>query len=93
MQAFVLVLHERPDLDGVAAAYLAIAYLTTGQFPPGAKDLADYVDRANEGSLGISQANFYSLKAALHSWPRNCCAATGTATTNVGRNMSVAVWT
>ncbi len=62
---FVLVLHERPDLDGIAAAYLAIAYLCTGQFPPGAKELTEYVDRANEGSIGISQANPYSLYAAF----------------------------
>ncbi len=77
---FVLVLHERPDLDGLAAAYLAAAYLATGAFPPGAKELAAYVDRFNAGSIGITQANPYSLCTALqqlarkllhHSWNSN----------------------
>jgi serine/threonine protein kinase len=77
---FTVVLHEQPDLDGLAAAYLSIAYLTTGAFPPGAEVLARYVDRVDDGSLGMSLANPFSLYAAFkclanrllrHSWNSN----------------------
>jgi hypothetical protein len=61
---FTVVLHERPDLDSVAASFLAIAYLTNGQFPPGAAGLADYVDRVDAGSLGLTLANPFSLYSA-----------------------------
>src|SRR4051812_8741168 len=40
---FTVWLHERPDLDCVATAYLARAYLCRGGFPPGAEALARYV--------------------------------------------------
>src|SRR5262249_36399175 len=63
--AFTLVLHEQPDLDGVAASALAIAYLTTGTFPPGAEALVRYIDKVDDGSLGMSLANPYSLYAAF----------------------------
>src|SRR5262249_44806207 len=36
---FTVVTHERPDLDSVAAAYLALARLASGRFPPGAEAL------------------------------------------------------
>lgn len=74
---FTLVLHEQPDLDGVASAYLVRALLTTGSFPPGAEALARYVDKVDEGSLGMNQNNPFSLYAgyyqlvnrlARHSW-------------------------
>lgn len=61
---FFLVLHEKPDLDGLASAYLAITWLTTGSFPAGAEVLARYVDKVDEGSLGMSLANPCSLYAA-----------------------------
>jgi hypothetical protein len=48
----------------VAAAYLALAYLSTGKFPPGAEALARYVDKVDQGSLGMTLANPYSLYAA-----------------------------
>jgi serine/threonine protein kinase len=61
---FVIVLHEKPDLDCLASAYLAIAYLTTGAFPDGAEELAHYVGRVDEGSLGMTLSNPFSLYAA-----------------------------
>lgn len=65
--AFTLVLHEQPDLDGLAAAFLSIAYLCTGTFPPGSEALARYVDKVDEGSLGMTLANPFSLYAAFKS--------------------------
>jgi serine/threonine protein kinase len=76
-QPFTLVLHEWPDLDGVAAAWLAAICLETGTFPPGSTALARYVDKVDEGSLGLSLANPFSLyagylqlvdRAARQSW-------------------------
>jgi hypothetical protein len=61
---FTVVLHERPDLDCVASAFLAVACLTRGQFPPGSEALAGYVARVDEGSLGLSLANLFSLYSA-----------------------------
>ena len=49
---FTIVLHEAPDFDSVASAYLAIALLSTGAFPPGAEALARYADKIDEGSIG-----------------------------------------
>jgi serine/threonine protein kinase len=61
---FTLVLHEHPDLDCVASAYLATAYLTTGSFPTGCEALGRYVDKVDEGALGLTLSNPYSLYAA-----------------------------
>ncbi|MBV8608145.1 MAG: serine/threonine protein kinase, partial [Singulisphaera sp.] len=61
---FTLVLHRQPDLDCVASAYLAVARLTTGAYPEGAEALARYVDRVDEGALGLSLENPASLYAA-----------------------------
>jgi hypothetical protein len=61
---FTLVLHENPDLDAVASAYLAAGYLAVGAFPPGAEALARYVDRVDAGALGMSLSNPFSLYAA-----------------------------
>jgi hypothetical protein len=61
---FTLVLHEKPDLDCLASAYLAIEYLATGAFPEQAETLSRYVDRVDEGSVGLSGANPFSLYAA-----------------------------
>jgi serine/threonine protein kinase len=49
---FTIVLHESPDFDSVASAYLAIALLTTGEFPTGTEALARYADKIDEGSIG-----------------------------------------
>ena len=54
---FTLILHEHPDLDCVASAYLASAYLTTGSFPGAAEALGRYVDKVDEGALGLTLAN------------------------------------
>jgi hypothetical protein len=61
---FVVVLHEAPDLDSVASAYLAVAYLTGGAFPDGAEALARYVERVDDGALGMTLANPFALYAA-----------------------------
>jgi hypothetical protein len=61
---FTIVLHEQPDLDGVAASYLARAYLTTGAFPQGSEALGRYLDLIDQGALGMSLANPFSLYAA-----------------------------
>jgi serine/threonine protein kinase len=62
---FTLVLHEHPDLDCLASAYLATAYLTAGAFPPGAEALARYVGKVDEGGPGFSLANPFTLYAAV----------------------------
>lgn len=62
---FVLVLHERPDLDGIASAYLAAAYLATGRFPEGAEELAHYVDQVNAGAATITPDSLFSPCAAF----------------------------
>jgi hypothetical protein len=61
---FTLVVHEQPDLDCVSSAYLASAYLTTSSFPGGAEALAHYVDKVDEGLLGLTLANPFALYAA-----------------------------
>ena len=61
---FTIVLHEHPDLDCLASAYLAVTYLTTGAFPRGAEKLVGYVDEVDAGYLGHSQDNPHSLYSA-----------------------------
>jgi hypothetical protein len=68
---FTLVLHEHPDLDCVASAYLASAYLTTGSFPGGAEALGRYVDKVDEGALGLTLSNPFALYAAYHRLAHN----------------------
>jgi hypothetical protein len=62
---FTVVVHEHPDLDAVAAAYLALHYLETGGFPEGAAALARYVDHIDAGYPGMSLAAPFSLYAAF----------------------------
>jgi hypothetical protein len=64
-EPFTVVLHERPDLDAVASSFLAIAYLADGRPPPGAGLLARYTDRVDEGALGLTLANPFSLYSAF----------------------------
>jgi serine/threonine protein kinase len=61
---FTIVLHEAPDFDSVASAYLAVALLTTGDFPPGAEALARYSDKIDEGSFGHSLSQPFAPYAA-----------------------------
>jgi hypothetical protein len=68
---FTLVLHEQPDLDCAASAYLASAYLTTGSFPTAAEALGRYVDKVDEGALGLTLANPFSLYAAYNALAHN----------------------
>ena len=53
-----------PDFDSVASAYLAIALLTTGEFPPGTEALTRYADKIDEGSIGHTLSQPFSLYAA-----------------------------
>jgi hypothetical protein len=62
--AFTVVTHEHPDLDAAAAAFLAVEYLATGRYPPGADLLARYVDRVDEGYPGMSLDQPFTLYAA-----------------------------
>ena len=61
---FTIVLHEVPDFDSVASAYLAVALLTTGEFPPGTEALARYADKLVEGSIGHTLSQPFSPYAA-----------------------------
>ncbi len=58
------MLHEAPDFDAVASAYLSIALLTTGGFPPGTEALTRYADKIDEGSIGHTLSQPFSLYAA-----------------------------
>jgi hypothetical protein len=62
---FTVVLHAMPDLDCIASAFLAVAYLAEGAFPEGAEALAHYVAKVDEGSFGLSRDNPFSLYPAL----------------------------
>ncbi|HKI36997.1 MAG TPA: serine/threonine-protein kinase [Gemmataceae bacterium] len=62
---FTIVLHQEPDLDCVASAYLAVAYLTTGTLPEQAARLIDYVDRVDAGESFVSQEQPFTLYAGL----------------------------
>lgn len=62
---FTLVLHESPDLDCVASAYLAWTYLTTGAFPEGGAALADYVDLVDSGAHGVTLERPFTLQCAF----------------------------
>jgi hypothetical protein len=62
---FTVVLHEHPDFDGTAAAFLALAYLETGRFPDGAAALARYADRVDAGYPGFSLACPFTPYAAF----------------------------
>ncbi len=61
---FTIVLLESPDFDAVASAYLAIALLSTGEFPPGAEALARYADKIDEGSIGHTLTHPFAPYAA-----------------------------
>jgi hypothetical protein len=61
---FTIVVHARPDLDCVASAYLATAYLAVQALPPGAEALARYVDLVDAGGPGFTLARPFTLYAA-----------------------------
>ena len=62
-----MVLHREPDLDCLASAYLAMAYLEQRAFPPHAEVLVAYVDLVDQGYLGMSQAYPFALYSADNS--------------------------
>ena len=64
---FTIVLHKDPDLDCVASAFLSVSRLATGAFPDGSEALAHYVDQVDQGYLGMSLENPFSLYSALMS--------------------------
>ena len=61
---FTIVLHEPPDFDAVASAYLAVNLLTNGEFPLGTEALARYADKIDEGSIGHTLSQPFSPYAA-----------------------------
>jgi hypothetical protein len=62
--SFTIVLHEAPDFDSVASPYLAIALLTTGEFPPGTKAVVRYADKIGERSIGQNLSQPFSPYSA-----------------------------
>lgn len=62
---FTLVLHADPDLDCLASAWLAMQLLSTGALPDGAGLLARYVDAVDQGRLGASQDQPFTLYTAF----------------------------
>lgn len=60
-----VVLHEHPDLDCVAASYLAAALLSTGSLPPYADKLAEYLDRVDSGAPMFTLRRPNTLYAAF----------------------------
>ena len=62
--AVTLVLQRWPDLDAVAAAFLAREYLCEGAFPDRAAELVEYVDAINRGESGVTRNNPHSLYCA-----------------------------
>lgn len=62
---FTLVLHADPDLDCLASAWLALQILTTGALPDCASRLARYADAVDQGRLGASQDQPFTLYTAF----------------------------
>ena len=63
---FTIVLHMNPDLDCLASTYLAIAYLEHGTFSRQAEALVAYIDQVDQGYLGASHENPFSLYSAYN---------------------------
>jgi hypothetical protein len=61
---FTIVLHHYPDLDAAAATYLAMHYLTEGEFPAGVRILCNLVDRVDHGYPGMHPTNPFTLYTA-----------------------------
>jgi hypothetical protein len=61
---FTILLHHPPDLDGVAAAALAVSFLVRGRFPAGSEALGSYLDQVDAGTRGMSIDQPFSLYAA-----------------------------
>jgi hypothetical protein len=59
----VLITHEFPDWDSVAAAFLAMRLIEEGDFPPYADALVHYVREVDQGRYSCSQKNPDSLYA------------------------------
>jgi hypothetical protein len=62
--AFTITLHADPDIDCVASAYLAQAWLTTGGFRTGSVALARYIDNIDIGHPAMVKDRPFSLYAA-----------------------------
>lgn len=61
---FCIVLHQHPDMDCLASAWLAIRIVSTGSLPQGAELLSRYADRIDQGYPGMSLEKPFSLYAA-----------------------------
>lgn len=61
---FTFVLHQEPDLDSVASAFLAREYLATATFPANGADLTAYVDSIDRGEPEVGADNVFTLGAA-----------------------------
>jgi hypothetical protein len=85
---FTLVLHEKPDLDAIAAAHLAQSYLSTQSFPPGAEALARYVDEVDEGVLGVVQDRPFSLYIAYQQLANRLLQRSGTPVQEIWQNLA-----
>jgi serine/threonine protein kinase len=71
-EPYTIILHEFPDLDSAACAFLAIALLTSGNFPEGYDMLAHYADGVDEESIGMSPSQPYSLFPAFRQLVARC---------------------
>jgi hypothetical protein len=58
-------LHREPDFDCLCAAFLAQKLVGCGKFPKGSGYLGKYADMVDQGCLGVTQSNPFSLYAAL----------------------------
>jgi hypothetical protein len=61
---FCIVLHQHPDMDCLASAWLAIRVVSAGALPEGAELLSRYADRIDQGYPGMSLEQPFSLYAA-----------------------------
>ena len=66
---FTIVLQENVDLDCLASSYLAMRYLSSGTFgisPHALEIFVSYVDRNDQGFLGMSLEHKFTLYAAFY---------------------------
>lgn len=62
-----IVLHSSPDLDCIAASYLAIRYLEKKEFPLYSKELVEFVDKSDFGKPIENIINLASLFTIIKS--------------------------
>lgn len=62
-----IVLHNSPDLDCIAASYLAVHYLEKKVFPPYSKELVEFLDKSDFGKPIENIINLASLFTIIKS--------------------------